>query len=936
MQVICAKCSSPISYEGLPPKFCSECGSSLTQMAGAAATDLQPADTRSMSDKLIGIDSHTDATVPPESTGHGSAKKSDGIVVGDKVGPYSLKRKLGQGGMGSVFEAVHESTGQQVALKLLTCGSVSSNEEAVQRFRRESQIAASINHPRSTFVYESGEHNDQIYITMELMPGGTLQDVVDAEGKLPVNRAVDHILDMVEGLQVAHDAGIVHRDIKPSNSFVDDEGRIKVGDFGLAKSVLGDSSLTRTGTFMGTPQFAAPEQIKSDDIDERTDIYALGGTLFYLIAGRAPFTGNAAQVIASIASDKPPKVSEFASGVPKALTRLIAQTLEKDPAKRPYNLHMLRELLLPYSTSGAFAADIGRRMAAYFLDIVIAAFIVGMMLSFLSPLVFMLFDSINIQLTPHAAGAMLQLPFVILYFAVAEWIFGKTFGKWMFGMRVIDEDGECPKLWQAMVRAILIPGLPMACNLIISGLMFSDMQFESLEDFMMLMVESQAFGLLSWLSVLVLLYPARKSNGYRGLHGIFSGTRVVRLSGDVVAKPLNRFEITAPVALSESEAERYEFDAYQVLGRFREEPQGESVLLAKDPELDRHVWIFKDVASDSFNPIRKHLKRPRRLRVIAADSTNGKTWYCTEAIPGLPLIDVIDRKSCNWQSIRPILRDLAYELDNAAQQNLLPENLSLSQVWIDHAGRIRLLDHMVVPSNSGNDETLSSVDLLLKIIDRTFDHHAFPLHAMTFRNDLMAGKGEPEILDWAGDQLAEMAEKPSTWKWDDRIGMFAISTGLELSVITAAVFCCGFLANIFMFPIWPSCFLAVTGGLVVVGLNGFLLNGGLAIRISGVSVCREKNLRVASRLRCTLRALFGWIPWIGLMTSFVYVVIVEAKTIADNANTVAIDETQVSAGSFLIVAALAFVVTCMGAIWAVFYPPRGVQDVITGTRLVRN
>jgi len=152
---------------------------------------------------------------------------------------------------------------------------------------------------------------------MELMPGRTLSDIIDEEGALPVPRAVDLILDVIDGLDAAHAAGVIHRDVKPSNCFLDRDGRVKVGDFGLSKSLVSDAHLTRTGAFMGTPLFAAPEQVRSGTVDERTDIYSVGATLFYLIAHRGPFTGDATAVIAQIASDPAPSIRSLCPAVPK-------------------------------------------------------------------------------------------------------------------------------------------------------------------------------------------------------------------------------------------------------------------------------------------------------------------------------------------------------------------------------------------------------------------------------------------------------------------------------------------------------------------------------------------------------------------------------------------------------------------------------------------
>ena len=326
MPIQCPNCKQELSTEGrAAPRFCSQCGFPLGDQSTEHEFAATIGPTKAVSSTPVDF-------AETRSIG-GTSERITVLPKGSFVGPFQIVRTLGQGGMGTVYEATHTKTAQTVALKLLS-RSVRSTEEIVQRFQRESQIAASINHPRSTFVYQAGQHEGQFYITMELMTGGTLTDVVKKEGPIPFDRAVDYILDIISGLRAAHQAGIVHRDLKPANCFVEHSGRVKIGDFGLAKSFLSDSSLTQTGQFMGTPQYAAPEQLRSSEVDERADIYAIGGTLFFLLTGRAPFVGNAAQVIASISTDPAPKVDTLVE-VPRELSRLVQQTLEKDPARRP-------------------------------------------------------------------------------------------------------------------------------------------------------------------------------------------------------------------------------------------------------------------------------------------------------------------------------------------------------------------------------------------------------------------------------------------------------------------------------------------------------------------------------------------------------------------------------------------------------------------------
>lgn len=189
------------------------------------------------------------------------------------IGGYRILNELGRGGMGVVYEAEEETTGRRVAIKLLS-SSFRRTDKRVQRFLREGQVAASITHPRSTFIYAAGQEDGQFFIAMELMTGGTIREVVDQLGPLPIRKAVDFMLDVIDGLEAAHAAGVIHRDVKPSNCFLTADGRVKVGDYGISKSLISDAALTQTGAFVGTPQFAAPEQIKAGTIDQRTDIYA--------------------------------------------------------------------------------------------------------------------------------------------------------------------------------------------------------------------------------------------------------------------------------------------------------------------------------------------------------------------------------------------------------------------------------------------------------------------------------------------------------------------------------------------------------------------------------------------------------------------------------------------------------------------------------------
>ena len=191
--------------------------------------------------------------------------------------------------MGVVYEAEDLESGRRVALKVLS--HKLDSPEARNRFFREGRLAASINHPNSVYVFGTEEIAGTPVIAMELVSGGTFKDRVREKGPLPIREAVDAVLQMIEGLAAAQRIGILHRDIKPSNCYVGEDGTVKIGDFGLSIStaIRIEPALTATGSFLGTPAFCSPEQLRGDELNARSDMYAVGATLYYLLTGRTPF-----------------------------------------------------------------------------------------------------------------------------------------------------------------------------------------------------------------------------------------------------------------------------------------------------------------------------------------------------------------------------------------------------------------------------------------------------------------------------------------------------------------------------------------------------------------------------------------------------------------------------------------------------------------------
>ena len=196
----------------------------------------------------------------------------------ENIGHYSIVSELGRGGMGVVYKAHEESLNRFVALKVLG-KHLSEDESFVERFKREAQSAAALNHPNIVQVYAIDEIDGQHYFAMEYVQGTSIQEMIKSQGPLDPVAAGRLILQAASGLGTAHGHGIVHRDIKPANLMVDERGLVKITDFGLALLAAGTTRLTSTGMFMGTPGYLSPEQCLDHEVDQRTDIYSLGVTL---------------------------------------------------------------------------------------------------------------------------------------------------------------------------------------------------------------------------------------------------------------------------------------------------------------------------------------------------------------------------------------------------------------------------------------------------------------------------------------------------------------------------------------------------------------------------------------------------------------------------------------------------------------------------------
>ncbi len=257
---------------------------------------------------------------------HGIARDT---VVDER---YKVLNRIGSGGMADVYCAEDLQLGRRVALKLLY-RRFAEDEEFVERFRREASSAAGLQHPNVVAVFDRGEFDGTYYIAMEYLEGRSLKQLVRQEGALDPDRAIDLVTQILKAARFAHRRGIVHRDIKPHNVIVDDEGRAKVTDFGIARA--GASDMTETGSIMGTAQYLSPEQAQGHPVDARADLYSIGVVLYELLTGRVPFDAESAVTIAlKQVSEEPVPPSEFNPAVSDQLEDVVMRALQKDPAYR--------------------------------------------------------------------------------------------------------------------------------------------------------------------------------------------------------------------------------------------------------------------------------------------------------------------------------------------------------------------------------------------------------------------------------------------------------------------------------------------------------------------------------------------------------------------------------------------------------------------------
>ncbi|HEX5268856.1 MAG TPA: protein kinase, partial [Gemmataceae bacterium] len=596
--------------------------------------------------------------------------------VPEVIGGYRLLRLLGAGGMGRVYEA-EGAGGRRVAVKLLAPG-LADSPTTLERFRQEGRLASRLSHPRCVFVHTADQDAGRPYIVMELMSGATLKDLVEGGGPLEPADALARILDVIEGLEEAHQAGVLHRDVKPANCYLDAEGRVKVGDFGLSRSLAAGSHLTRTGGFVGTPLFASPEQLKGETLDERTDVYSVAATLYYLLTGQAPFQhADGATVIARVVSEPAPSPRRLRPDLPPALEEVVLRGLERQRERRYPDLASFREALLPLLPGQMTIAGLGLRAGALLIDtlpLTVLAEVIG------------LFRVSSGQMPDPLFMIVVTVP-VFLYYWLCDGLWGCSVAKWLLRLRVTRASGgERPGLGRAFLRTTVF---------VATGGLLTKLLASALVD---VLVNPLGWALLGaggdLLSLAARFATMRARNGYRGLHEFLSDTRVVQLP--TARRPawpgLEVLAAGTTKAGAPADGVPGRLGGFAVLGLLRRDG-ADALLLGEDAALGRHVWLWWRPAGQPLPPARRELGRGGRLRWLSCGTEGDHCWDAFVAPEGAALAEWVAASGpLDWAVARLLLERLAEELAAAATDGTLPPRLSVGQVWVGPHGRVQLLD----------------------------------------------------------------------------------------------------------------------------------------------------------------------------------------------------------------------------------------------------
>ena len=810
---------------------------------------------------------------PPD----GAASWEPRFEPGDQIGSYRIERLLGHGGTGEVYVAEHIN-GRRVALKVLHRRLRRRDDRA--RFLVEAQLTASVVHPNVVYVFEATEIAEIPAIVMEWLPGGTLKDRVKANGALAAHDAVDAIMQVIDGLAAASTAGILHRDIKPSNCFVDADGTIKIGDFGLSIASTADTQTGPHGPerFQGTPGFTSPEQMRGERVDVRSDVYAVGATLYYLLTGQTPRHDTADLKDApAFAPRESGSLRRGGGAVPRGLDEVLARCLREVPDKRYGSYDELRHALEPFRSRQTTPAPLSVRLAAGLVDLLVPFAVAPVLMAYLV--------GSRAVATPAVAVVCAVLLPALAYWSVSEAAFGRTLGKRVFGLSVETVDGRRPPLRHLIGRRAIV-FLPALWTAVWAASLHSRVSPAT----------AWLMGVVLFVGGTVAIFaPARRRNGFSGLHDLLTRVRVVVTHLDAHrTEPLTGKSVQAPA----KPASGTRLGPYEIAGALGDTDTGQ-LFLGRDPLLCRSVWIHVvPPGTPALSETRRTSSSPGRLRWLNGQRTPFAAWDAYEACDGRPL--ALIQAPQPWARVRTWLRDLAITLTS----EVASPRRDIGHVWIANNGRIKLLDFRAagLPSTRTDEESsrLSTQALLSHVATHTLGDPAppLPVPARTLLNHLARERFSSLVP--VIEMLDRLTQSP------DRVTGARRNLVVTASV-TSAVAGALLLRSIAAHLPWPVPGLTSAICVAAALACALVFRSGVWLHAFGIAVVTADG-REASRTRAAFRALAGWI-WL------------PCWTLAESFGWYAVEP-------------LVLVLTIFGFAWLTSAPERGPQDWIAGTFLV--
>ena len=374
------------------------------------------------------------------------------LPAGSLLAHYRIEEKIGEGAMGTVYRAHDEGLDRKVAVKVLRTGA-SALTMRVDRFFQEARAAARVNHPNLTHVHYVGGDGSYRFFAMEYVDGDSLDDYITASEPIDLSAGLKILIQAASGLAAAHEAGIVHRDVKPSNILLRPDGRVKITDFGLSKSIAVDVAQSQEGLVMGTPLYMSPEQCRGQEVDARADIYGLGLTGWAMFVGQAPFPGpNLTDVLTDQMNTPLPALTSRRTDLSPSVERVFQRMCAKAPEDRPASMEEVVEMLEACQPRAVHPAPIVARAVAVGIDLTAA--LVAMM-----SITFVLQWALGGGPLPDILPPTLMSFLLVFMTVVGEARYQMTLGKWFLNLCVRASDGsEAPRRAYVLRALIRYPG----------------------------------------------------------------------------------------------------------------------------------------------------------------------------------------------------------------------------------------------------------------------------------------------------------------------------------------------------------------------------------------------------------------------------------------------------------------------------------------------